>query len=261
MKSYKKIGIALSGGGVRGIAHLGVIKALQEANIPIEMVSGTSAGAIVGALFCQGFSPDEILEIILRTNYFRFIRPAISWKGILKMDMLETLYRKYLVDNSFESLKIPLSITATDFKKGKSVYFYQGELIRPLLASACIPGIFEPIKIGNRHYVDGGVLNNLPVEALEKECEYIIGVNCNHLPESDNVHNMKRMIERTVIMSINYNVYSRKNKCDYFIEPKGLAEFGVFDIKSAQAIFDTGYKSTQEFIRSNNAITELGKEN
>ncbi len=223
------------------------------------MVSGTSAGAIVGALFCQGFSPDEILNIILRTNYFRFIRPAISWRGILKMDMFESLYQKYLVDNRFESLKIPLSITATDLKKGKSAYFYQGELIRPLMASTCIPGIFEPILIGDRYYVDGGILNNLPVEALEKECEYIIGVNCNHLPESQNVQNIKRLIERTVIMSMNYNVYSRKTKCDYFIEPKGLAEFGVFEIKSANAIFETGYIATQQFIKANNSILELSE--
>lgn len=259
MNSEKKIGIALSGGGVRGVAHLGVLKALNENNIFPNRVSGTSAGAIAGALYCAGNSPDEIFEIIVKTNYFKFLRPAISWTGILKMDSIEELYLKYFPDNDFASLKIPLTVAATDVKKAKAVYFSEGPLIKPIMASSCIPGMFDPIMIGKNHYVDGGVLNNLPVEPLDGICDAIIGVNCNCLQVEHNIRNIKSLIERSVIMSMNYNVYSRKNKCDYFIEPPGLARYGVFDIKKAKEIFDAGYQTTIEFINENESILELGQ--
>jgi len=257
MSSKTKIGIALSGGGVRGIAHLGVLKALNVNNIFPNRVTGSSAGAIAGALYAHGYAPDEILEIIQKTNYFKFLKPAISWTGLLKMESTEELYKKYLPENSFEALKIPLTVAATDIRRGRAVYFSEGELIRPIMASSCIPGMFDPISIDKHYYVDGGVLNNLPVEPLDGVCDTIIGVNCNHLPVEHNIRNIKNLIERTVIMSMNYNVYSRKNKCDFFIEPQGLAKYGVFDIKKAPEIFEAGYTYTMAFIEENQQILEL----
>lgn len=117
--------------------------------------------------------------------------------------------------------------------------------------------MFDPIAIGNQYYIDGGVLNNLPVEPLDGVCDVIIGVNCNHLPVEHNIKNIKSLIERTVIMSMNYNVYSRKDKCDYFIEPQGLARYGVFDIKKAKDIFDFGYEAALSFIDNNPGIMDL----
>jgi len=125
------------------------------------------------------------------------------------------------------------------------------------MASTCIPGMFDPIMVNGNFLVDGGVLNNLPVEPLDGVCDYIIGVNCNHLPEQLNISNIKKLIERTVIMSMNFNVYSRKNKCDFFIEPIGLARFGVFDIKKADEIFEAGYNGTIAFIEDNKALQKL----
>lgn len=261
MNSNTKIGIALSGGGVRGIAHLGVLKALNEKGIFPTKVSGTSAGAIAGAMYCHGYAPEEIKDIIVKTNYFKFMRPAISWTGILKMDIVESLYQKYLPDNDFASLKIPLSVAATDIKRGKVVYFSEGSLIKALMASSCIPGMFDPIAIGDNYFVDGGVLNNLPVEPLDGFCDVIIGVNCNQLPELHNIKNIKNLIERSVIMSMNYNVYSRKSKCDFFIEPPGLARFGVFDIKKANEIFEAGYQETLSFIAENEEMSEFSLQN
>ncbi|MFD2037421.1 patatin-like phospholipase family protein [Belliella marina] len=259
MKSDKKIGIAFSGGGVRGIAHLGVLKALNENGIFPTQVSGTSAGAIVGAMYCSGYDPEEIMDIIVKTNYFKFMRPAISWTGILKMNSVLQLYEMYLPVNDFSSLKTPLIMAATDIKRGKVVYFSEGHLIQPIMASSCIPGMFDPIEIDGNFYVDGGVLNNLPVEPHEGVCDVVIGVNCNHLPEEHNITNIKNLIERTVIMAMNYNVYSRKSKCDFFIEPKGLARYGVFDIKKAKEIFEAGYQSAVEFIDSHPELKDLGQ--
>jgi NTE family protein len=257
MNSNKKIGIALSGGGVRGIAHLGVLKALNENGIFPNRVSGTSAGAIAGAMYCHGYSPEEIIDIIIKTNYFKFMRPAISWTGILKMDIVEHLYQKYIPENDFSSLKIPLTIAATDIKRAKVVFFSEGPLIKTIMASSCIPGMFDPIAIEGNYYVDGGVLNNLPVEPLDGICDVIIGVNCNHLPIEHSITNIKSLIERTIIMSMNYNVYSRKNKCDYFIEPPGLARYGVFDIKKSKEIFEAGYQEAVSVIQSNQELQKL----
>lgn len=257
MSSDKKIGIALSGGGVRGISHLGVLKALNQRGIFPNRISGSSAGAIAGALYAAGYEPDEILEIILKTNYFKFLRPAISWTGLLKMETLEELFKKYLPENSFEALRMPLTVAATDVKRAKVVYFSEGELIKPIMASSCIPGMFDPIAIDKHYYLDGGILNNLPVEPLDGICDVVIGVNCNHLPVEHNIKNIKGLIERSVIMSMNYNVYSRKDKCDFFIEPKGLAKFGVFDIKKARDIFQNGYEAAIAYMDENPEIKDL----
>lgn len=257
MKSKLKVGIALSGGGIRGISHLGVLKALGEIGIVPAKLSGTSAGAIVGAMYCQGYQPEEILKIIVETNYFKFMRPAISWNGILKMESVGNLYKIYLPHNDFAQLKTPLAVAATDIQRGKVVYFDEGELIKPIMASSSIPGMFEPIVIDKKYLVDGGVLNNLPVEPLEGICDFVIGVNCNHLPEESNIKNMKKLIERTVIMAMNYNVYSRKAKCDYFIEAPGLGRFGVFDIKKAPELFQAGYDQTMKVIEENPSILDL----
>lgn len=257
MKSSKNVGLALSGGGVRGISHLGVIKALSEAGIVFSRVSGTSAGAIAGAMFCEGYKPEEILKIIVETNFFKFMRPAFSLSGLLKMDSIETLFKNYIKHNDFAQLKTPLAVAATDIKKGKVRYYSEGELIKPILASACIPGMFDPIIIGERYLVDGGVLNNLPVEPLEGYCDAIIGVNCNQLPEESNVKSMKSLIERSVIMSMNYNVYSRKSQCDFFIEPPKLGQYGVFDLKKASTLFQIGYEFTLQYIEENPSILDL----
>jgi NTE family protein len=257
MKSKLKVGVALSGGGIRGISHLGVLKALDEIGIIPAKVSGSSAGAIVGAMYCQGYKPEEILKIIVETNYFKFMRPAISWNGILKMESVGDLYKIYLPHNDFAQLKIALAVAATDIQRAKVVYFDEGELIRPIMASSSIPGMFEPIVIDKKYLVDGGVLNNLPVEPLEGICDFVIGVNCNHLPEDSNIKNMKKLIERAVIMSMNYNVYSRKAKCDYFIEAPGLGRYGVFDIKKAPELFQAGYDQARKVIEENPDILEL----
>lgn len=257
MKSSKNVGLALSGGGVRGISHLGVIKALNEAGIVFSKVSGTSAGAIAGAMYCEGYKPEEILKIIVETNFFKFMRPAFSLSGLLKMDSIESLFKLYIDHNEFSKLKIPLSVAATDIRKAKVRYYSEGELIKPIMASACIPGMFDPILIGERYLIDGGVLNNLPVEPLEGFCDAVIGVNCNQLPEESNVKNVKSLIERSVIMAMNYNVYSRKTKCDYFIEPPGLGKYGVFDVKKASELFQTGYEYTLKFIEENPSILDL----
>ncbi|WKN42057.1 patatin-like phospholipase family protein [Tunicatimonas pelagia] len=242
----RQLGLVLSGGGARGIAHLGVLKVLDELGIKIGAITGSSSGAIAGALYASGYSPDDILRIINETNFFRLIRPAISKTGLLKMDSAEWLYDKYLPKNSFEELKIPLTINATDLRKGKTVYFSKGELIRPLMASTCIPVMFEPISFQHQLYVDGGLLNNFPAEALIGSCDKLIGLHCNPIDDTFKVMNIRTMLERTFLLTINANSYSRRKYCDFFIEPPALNTYHIFDLGKANEIFQIGYNYARE---------------
>lgn len=259
MNANPRIGIALSGGGVRGISHLGVLKALNEVGIFPSKVTGSSAGAVVGAMYCQGYTPDEVLKIILETNYFKLMRPAISWKGLLHMENLAQLFKQYLPHDDFSKLRIPLAIAATDIGIGESIYFESGALIQPILASCSIPGMFEPIYYDSRYLVDGGVLNNLPVEPLQGNCEVIFGANCNHLNAISKVSNIKNLIERVVMMNMNFNVYTRKAACDYFIEAPGLGKFGVFDISKAADLFQAGYSQAMQVIETHPELMDFAQ--
>jgi NTE family protein len=244
-----KIGVALSGGGARGISHLGVLEALEEYGIHPTYLSGVSAGAIVGALYAAGNKPWEILRFIVKTKIFKFFKPDTSLTGLLRIEATEKLYEQMLKENSFASLNIPLTVSATDIEYGEIVYFSEGELIKPLQASSCVPVLFAPVEINSRYYVDGGVLNNLPVEPLEGKCDYIIGVHSNALPAQFRVTNIKQMIERALHLAINTNIEGRKQKCHFFIEPPKTAFFGVYDVAKAQEIYQVGYEYAKEYLK------------
>lgn len=246
-QSYMKIGLVLSGGGVRGIAHLGVLKALQEQNIEISMISGCSAGSIVGAMFGAGYSPEHILEIVVSTTTLKAMRPAFSKLALLKLDKMEDAYLKYIPHNSFEKLKIPLVVNATDIENGETIFFDQGELLKPILASCCIPGLFEPIKFQDKILIDGGVLNNMPVEPLEGKCDFIIGSHCN--PIGKFTYNaMPSILQKSLFLAINNNSRQRLTKCDYVIEPPDLSRIDPFNVRKSEEIFKIGY----EFVRQLN---------
>ncbi|GAB3641481.1 patatin-like phospholipase family protein [Spirosoma arcticum] len=240
-----KIGLVLSGGGARGIAHLGVIKALQEIGIQFDQIAGTSAGAITGALIAQGYSPDESLKIIESSSFVRHLRPAWNRMGLLRIDTAVDLYKKYIPHDSFEGLQIPLHVLAVDLNDGEQVVFEQGELIRPVLASCCLPGMFEPMLINKRQFVDGGVLNNLPVEIIENKVDAIIGSHCNVLGPRKPVTSMRGVIERSLVLAVQSKTKERFAKCTVLIEPPQLAQYGTMDISKARELFRIGYQHTR----------------
>jgi len=169
-----KIGLVLSGGGARGIAHLGILRALEEHKVVFDCVSGTSVGAIIGALFAQGMRPEEILEAILQTRMLRSLRPAWTLRGLLSMESIQSLLVHFVPHDTFEALRIPLTVVATDLEAGKPHYFSQGALIPALLASSCVPGMFNPVVLNGTTYVDGGITDNFPVRAIRSRCDVII---------------------------------------------------------------------------------------
>lgn len=252
-----KVGIVLSGGGIRGIAHLGVLKAFINAGIQFSHISGTSAGSIAGAFYAAGIDPEEGLHIFMKTKLLRFVRPALGNLGLINIEHTADLLKSYFPHDKIEDLKIPLTIAATNFSEGELVYFNKGPLIRAIQASCCIPGIFKPIMINEQMYVDGGVLNNFPVEPLLKDCDFIIGSSCNHLNPVDKITKITSLVTRAAIMSINKDMEQKARFCNIMVEPKGMGSINTFDMAKAETIYWLAYEEALKTIRNNKSLSEL----
>ncbi len=239
-----KIGLALSGGGARGIAHLGVLKALEELKLKPEHISGTSAGSIVGAMYSAGYSPDFILDKIISLGVKSHIKFALNRFGLFSLEKVENIFLELIPHNTFENLKIPLTICAVDILNGEIVYFNKGELAKPILASCCIPGIFEPIKFNGKTFIDGGVLNNLPIEPLEAVCDFIIGVNVTPIDKKYPISSAKDVIMKCLYLAISQQAEAKSNKFDITINPDHISKFDAMNLKKAKTLFDLGYTST-----------------
>ncbi|HEY0771670.1 MAG TPA: patatin-like phospholipase family protein [Sphingobacteriaceae bacterium] len=250
------IGVVLSGGGVRGIAHLGVLKALSEAGVHFCRITGTSAGAIVGSLFAEGHDPYDIFREFLKLKLLSFMRPGWSG-GLLSIENTTALFHKYIPHNSFEGLKIPLTITAVNFSTGKLTYFSHGKLIPVIQASSAIPGVFRPVIINGDMYVDGGVLNNFPLEPLRNSCDFIIGSSCNHVPVVRRINSFRGMLQRAALLAINADMEEKRKFCDVLIEPESMGATSIFEVGRAEEIYWLAYETTLKTIESNEKLKEL----
>ena len=161
-----KLGIALGGGFARGMSHIGILKVLEEEKIPIDFIAGTSVGAVVGAGYCSGLSAKELEEIACITRFKDFARWTISRFGVCSNDRMTGFLHRLLRVNSFEELRIPLAVSATDFATGEGVVFTQGPLIDAVRASCAYPGMFLPVNVNGRLLVDGLLGYPVPVRPL-----------------------------------------------------------------------------------------------
>jgi NTE family protein len=246
-----KTGIVLSGGGARGFAHIGVLKALNEFNIYPEIISSVSAGSIVGALYADGYKPDEILGLFSELDLYkllRFYRPSL---GVLKAIGLRKTLTSVLRAKNIEDLQLPLVISATNFNKATTEYFTSGSIIDAVMASSAIPLILKPYTINGNMYVDGGLMNNLPVEPLIGKCEEIIGVNVNPVKETTHFDSFRNYADRVLHLAIRANVNANIQKCDIYIEPEELSNYQLLKVSAAREIFETGYKHTVSLLKQN----------
>lgn len=239
-----KIGLVLSGGGSRGFGHLGVLKALDELKIRPDIISGASVGSLIGALYAYGYKAEEISEIILKKGISGNIKLAFNKMGIFSLEKAEKLVKEYLPENTFESLKIPLVIATTEIRRGEIVYFRSGNnLAKVVTASCAIPGIFSPVIIEGKSYIDGGVLNNMPIEPIENQVDLKIGVNVMPIERKMPVRSAKDIIMKSLMMSIGEQSARKNNKFDILIEPKNIIHFNGLSLKNAREMFDMGYNS------------------
>jgi NTE family protein len=173
----QRVGLALAGGFARGIAHIGVLRALKNAGIPVDVVAGTSVGALIGACYCAGASLDEMQHIATTTTFHDFGRWTPSWLGLATNQRMEKYLARFTSATTFEELTTPLAIAATDITAGVSVYYTRGPIGPPLRGSCSYPGLFVPIQFENRILVDGFLTAPVPVEgALLLGADVIIAV-------------------------------------------------------------------------------------
>jgi NTE family protein len=162
------IGLALGGGFARGIAHIGVLKVLEEEGIPVRMVAGTSVGALIGAAYCSGLTLEELEEVAHKVRFTTFARWTLSRYGFANNDRMVAFLARTLKVQTFEELRIPLGVTATDFNTGEGVIFTSGTIIDPIRASCAYPGMFLPVEIRDRWLVDGMLSHPVPTHPLRK---------------------------------------------------------------------------------------------
>jgi NTE family protein len=172
-----KLGVALGGGFARGLVHIGVLKGLDEAAIPVDFVAGTSVGAIIGACYCAGMNAAELEEVARATRFKHFARWTLSRYGFCSNDRMTEFCARALRVTSFEDLKIPLAVTATDFQTGEAAVFTTGPLIAPIRASCAYPGMFLPVEIDGRSYIDGMLAYSVPTTPLHvMGAEKVLGI-------------------------------------------------------------------------------------
>lgn len=248
-KKKYKTGLVLSGGGLRGFAHAGVLKALNEAGIFPDVLSGASAGSIVGALYADGYTPEEIFKIFANKSTYKFLEFIVPNKGLVRMTGLFKILLQSLRAKNFEDLKIPLFMAVTNLDDACVAYISKGELAKYVIASCSIPVVFQPTAIDGITYVDGGVLDNLPLAPLENDCEMLIGVNVNPILHETRYNGMLNVADRVINMALNKLNEPKIPKFDIFIEPAELHKYSLMDTAKGPKMYEIGYKEAKKVLK------------
>ena len=258
----QKIGLALSGGGALGFAHIGALQALEEHGVKPDFISGSSMGAIIGAIYCAGYSPAKIMRIIQAEKLYKLdklMSPNLNFKqkGLSSHATLRATLKELIPHDCFDSLEIPFAVCVTNITSGIYEYYYSGKgIVEYVVASASIPGVFDPVVIKNTTYVDGGVLNNLPAEILhQKGCDYIIGVDVlPFLPIE------KKTIIDITLWSIRLMQHSNTQNgikyCNWLIESNAIEKYNELEFDKYKEIYQYGYKAMTEYIHSHPEMIE-----
>ncbi|WP_046756223.1 patatin-like phospholipase family protein [Kordia jejudonensis] len=251
-----KIGLALSGGGSKGVAHIGAIKALEEHGIVATHIAGSSAGAIVGGLYAYGYSWETMLRFFKSVKVLNFTKFALGKPGFLDAEKYYSEFKTYFRKDSFDGLEKELTITATDILNGRLKIFNEGELIKPILASAAFPGIFTPVQVGNNYYIDGGVMDNFPVEYLRETCDIVIGIHVSgyDVLEIKDLKSTYGVVERAFMLKSVQEDYAKLKYCDIAIVPKALNKYRTFDRTHVDEIFNIGYAVATEVLEKSELV-------
>lgn len=241
-KPYK-IGLALSGGGAKGFAHLGVFKLLEESGLKPDIISGTSAGSLMGILFADGYSADEIKNMFIGREFSEFAQLQIPKSGLFNYDRFQEFLKRHLRSKRIEDLPIPTVIVATDLDRGCSHEFRSGPIVEAVTASCCMPIVFSPVLINGVHYVDGGLFRNFPVSTIRDECEYVIGVNVSPLIPQRYKQTLLHIAERTYHYVFKANAIEDRELCDILIEAKEVGLYKTFDLENINLISEIGYEA------------------
>ncbi|TVQ72147.1 MAG: patatin [Balneolaceae bacterium] len=249
-KTKKKTGLALGGGAVLGAVHVGVLKALEEKNIKVDCLSGTSIGSFVGALYAFGVDVDEIEKLTRDLRWLDISEISLSKFGLMSNEKFGELLVEKIGDKNIEDAKIPMRIIATDIATGEKVILEKGNLADAVRASACLPGIFKPVEIDGRLLVDGGIVENVPVTPLvDMGADYIIAVQLTvsaaaKRPE----HIIEVMLNTFEFMITNISKPYLKD-VNVLIKPD-LSDFDKVDTDQISDLIKKGYEEAQKMLEN-----------
>lgn len=244
----KKVGLALGGGAVLGAAHVGVLKALAEFDIQINYIAGTSIGAFAASFFAFGLKWDEIETLAKELNWFEISGLSLSRYGLLSNEKLGKLISEKLGDKKIEEADLPLAMIATDVSSGEKVVLKKGSLADAVMASTCLPGIFNPVEIDKQLLVDGGIVENVPISTLRSMgADYIIGVDLN----AEHKYEKPGNIIDVLINSFHFTMMAasrlQTEEADLLIKPD-LSEFSRSDTSQITALIEQGYKDAYKVL-------------
>lgn len=239
-----KIGLVLSGGGVKAIAHVGLLKVLLENNIKPTHVTGTSAGAMVAAFYAKGYDIDTMLTFFKTTPLLKLSMYTRVKPGFMDSEKYVSFFKDYFPDDNFKSLKHPLTIAATNLTTGKLDFFDSGQLIKPIIASCAIPPVFSPIEMNDNLYCDGGVLNNFPIEPLLGQCDCILGSFVNPVApiKNNEISSAIKLLYRAYHIGMDVYDIEKFKLCDYVFTPSKVKTIGALDTKAIDKAFEMGYR-------------------
>lgn len=233
-KPQAVIGIALGGGASKGFAHIGILKVLRQNNIPVKVVTGTSAGSIVGSLYASGMSPDRLeleAEILGKTD---LVDLTLSTSGFIRGQKLEDYINRKVNGRAIQQFPLKFAAVATDFSSGKAVAFNRGNAGQAVRASAAIPNVFQPAVIGGRRYVDGGLSQPVPVSAARAQgANFVIAVDISARPSRNAEAGFFSYLDQTLNIMSTGALHSELAKADVVIKPAvlDLGAVGGFDQK------------------------------
>jgi NTE family protein len=239
----KKIGIALGGGAAKGLAHVGVLKAVEENKIKVSCISGTSVGAIIASYYAFGKELKDIEVFSEKLRAKDVFKLTLNKKGFLSTDSVRKMLHNDIGDVKIEQARIPLAICTTDIRTGESVIFKQGSLLDAVCASVAVPGIFLPVEVQGRLLVDGGISNNLPVKVLEQMGAGItIAVDLNGVNRYPEVHNFIDIIGNAIDIAIDLRTKEQLQLADIKIS-LDLGDYSRLDNSHQKdMLFDVGYE-------------------
>ena len=252
-----EIGLVLSGGGHKGIAHAGALKFLEEQEIKPKIIAGTSAGSIVGSLYSVGMKPDAILTFFKSVDFFSWNHFTFRKAGVLDSSSFRTYLEAIFKERKIGDLKNELYITGTDLERGRlKIFDSQTRLLDAVLASSAFPGIISPVSVNGKLYSDGGILNNFPVTTVQGRCDFIIGINLCPVVEveTEKLTSIKSVTLRAYEIMLMQSSGAFRELCDWYMEPKKLADYSTFETKKPrmEEIYEIGYyeaKRTFESVR------------
>lgn len=248
MSKKYKLGVALSGGGAKGFAHAGALKALEEFGYKPDIISGTSAGSIAGVLYSAGYTPLEICSLFKNKSFTDFTRFTIPTAGFFNPSKFVDFLRAKIPYKNIEDLPIPMRIVASDLDNGVMKVFSEGSIPERVMASSTVPIVFPPTIIDGVHYVDGGVFCNFPVDVIRKDCEKVIGINVSPLAPTKYKQTILGIANRAFDFMFCANTKEDGMLCDILIEMPTLLSYEMFNLDSVTEIYELGYQETKKIL-------------